>query len=30
MLNLSFLIDYDKRTYDFLQDIPTYESIADD
>ena len=23
-------IDYDKRTYDFLQDIPTYESIADD
>ena len=21
-------IDYDKRTYDFLQDIPTYESIA--
>ena len=23
-------IDYDKRTYDFLHDIPTYESIADD
>lgn len=23
-------IDYDKRTYNFLQDIPTYESIADD
>ena len=22
-------IDYDKRTYNFLQDIPTYESIAD-